>query len=136
MDHLYASTVKVQRLTKVVGEDGLTYTTWTDATPPLSSFKCRLDLNFLRPGKDAPPAYEAGVAPDRIGVMFCSSRIPLKAGDRIVTLRGPVEGIFDILAIPDVAVSYSTGHHIEVQIVETVQNFNGPREFNTPDDLL
>lgn len=129
MDHLFSSTVKVQRLTKSV-QDGMAVTEWKDVTTsPLSRFKCRLDLNFLRPGKDAPPAYEAGVAPDRIGVMFCRASVPLRAGDRIVTVAGPVEGVFDIKTIPDVAINFSSGHHIEVQIVESVQNFQGRREF-------
>lgn len=128
MEHLYSSVAKVQRLTKTMN-DGMVSTVWTDQPSPLNAFKCRLDLNFLRPGKDAPPAYEAGVAPDRIGVMFCNSSLPLRAGDRIVAVSGPVQGIFDIRAIPDIAQDYGSGHHIEVQIVESVQSFDAPREF-------
>lgn len=122
MDHLFSSVVKVQRIEKTRGEDGVTETGWTDQNAPLNAIPCRLDLNFLRPGKDVPPAYEAGVAPDRIGVMFCRAGLPLRAGDRIVTVSGPVSGTFDIKTIPDVALDYSSGHHIEVQIVETVQD--------------
>lgn len=122
MEHLYSSTCKVQRLVKSV-QNGMVSANWTDvSTPPLSSFKCRLDLNFLRPGKDAPPAYEAGTAPDRVGIMFCSASLPLLPGDRIVTVSGPVSGVFEIKMIPDIAIDYSSGHHIEVQIVEAVQN--------------
>lgn len=128
MDHLYSSVVKVQRLTRTV-VDGMVEADWKDQETPLNAFKCRLDLNFLRPGKDAPPTYEAGVAPDRLGIMFCSASLPLRAGDRIVTLSGPVQGIFDVNSIPDIAIDYSSGHHIEVQIVESVQNFQEPREF-------
>ena len=128
MEHLFSSVVKVQRLTKTF-VDGMVESSWADQPAPLSAFRCRLDLNFLRPGKDAPPAYEAGVAPDRIGVMFCSSTLPLKAGDRIVTVSGPVTGVFDVRVIPDIALDYSSGHHIEVQIVESVQTFEPPREF-------
>ena len=128
MDHLFSSIVKVQRLTKT-SVDGMVETDWADQVAPLNAFKCRLDLNFLRPGKDAPPAYEAGVAPDRVGIMFCSASLPLRAGDRIVALAGPVQGIFDINSIPDIAIDYASGHHIEVQIVESVQNFQAPREF-------
>lgn len=125
MEHLFSSVVVVQRLQKTRGEDGVTETSWTNQAPPLDSIKCRLDLNFLRPGKDAPPAYEAGVAPERVGVMFCKAGLPLRAGDRIVALSGPVSGYFEIKAIPDVALDYSSGHHIEVQIFETVQDLAG-----------
>jgi len=96
-----------------------------DQEAPLSAVKCRLDLNFLRPGKDVPAPIEAGAAPDRIGVMFCRATVPLRAGDRIVATAGPVKGIFDIKSIPDVALDFASGHHIEVQIVETVQNLAG-----------
>lgn len=125
MDHLYSSVVKIQRLTKTRNDDGVTETSWVDQPSPLNAIRCRLDLNFLRPGKDIPPAYEAGTAPDRIGVMFCRAGLPLRAGDRVVTVSGPVEGTFDLKVIPDVAVGYATAHHIEVQIVETVQNLAG-----------
>ena len=127
MEHLYSSLVKAQKLQTTV-VDGVAVTSWTDLPSPLDSFKCRLDLNFLRPGKDAPPAYEAGVAPDRVGIMFCSAALPLKAGHRIVTISGPVSGTFDIRMVPDIAVDYDSAHHIEVQIVETPQslsNFGG-----------
>jgi hypothetical protein len=121
MDHLFSSVVKVQRLTRT-RVDGITEMSWVDQDAPLNAIRCRLDLNFLRPGKDVPAAQEAGAIPDRIGVMFCRSGLPLRAGDRIVAVSGPVEGIFDIKTLPDVAVGYSAGHHIEVQIVETVNN--------------
>lgn len=121
MDHLYSSVVKVQRLTKTRDSSGMSRTEWTTAPSPLNSFRCRLDLNFLRPGKDAPPAQEAGVVPNRIGIMFCSASLPLRAGDRIVTISGPVEGTFDLKVIPDIAVDYDSAHHIEVQVEESVQ---------------
>jgi hypothetical protein len=121
MEHLYSSLVKAQKLQTTVN-NGMAETVWVDLAAPLNSFKCRLDLNFLRPGKDAPPAYEAGVAPDRVGILFCSASLGLKAGYRIVTLSGPVSGTFDIRMVPDVAVDYDSAHHIEVQIVETPQS--------------
>lgn len=121
MQHLFSSVVQVQRL-KQVQVDGMPMAQWVPADPPLNEFRCRLDMNFLRPGKDAPPAAEAGVTPDRIGILFCSANIPLRAGDRIVTLSGPVTGVFDVRMAPDVAPDYSSGHHIEVQIIESVQN--------------
>lgn len=126
MDHLFSSVIKVQRLIRT-RVDGVTEMSWVDQGAPLNAVRCRLDLNFLRPGKDIPPAQEAGVAPDRIGVMFCRATNALRAGDRIVTVSGPVTGVFDIKVIPDIAVDYSAAHHIEVQIVETVQSLTAPR---------
>lgn len=127
MEHLFSSTVKVQRLAKQ-NVNGMTQTGWSDVSS-IGAFRCRLDLNFLRPGKDLPPAYEAGKAPDRIGILFCNATVPLRAGDRIVTVSGPVTGVFDIRAIPDIATDYSSGHHIEVQIIESVQKNEPPRTF-------
>lgn len=121
MEHLYSSICKAQKVQTVVN-DGEAETTWADLPAPLDAFPCRLDLIFLRPGKDAPVAQEAGVAPDREGIMFCSAELPLKAGYRVVTLEGPVSGTFDLRAMPDVALDYSSGHHIEVKIVETPQS--------------
>lgn len=122
MEHLYASLVKAQQ-TQTVVEDGMASVQWVDV-PGVPPFRCRLDLTFIRPGKDIPPAQEAGVVQDRIGVLFCSAAIPLRAGYRIVTLEGPIVGTFDIRAIPDVAIGFAAGHHIEVQIIETPQQLN------------
>ena len=91
-------------------------------------FGCRADLMFVRQGKDAPMPVMAGRAPDRIGVLFCdlmpdpiSGQSMLKAGDRVQMLTGPVSGVFEIKSVPDVAVAYAAGHHVEVQIVEVAQ---------------
>lgn len=125
MDHLFSSVVKVQRLVRT-RTDGPSVMAWVDQEAPLNAIRCRLDLSFLRPGKDIPPAYDAGVIPDRIGIMFCRP-VDLRAGDRIVAVSGPVVGTFDIKSIPDIALAYSSGHHIEVQIVETVQSVQASR---------
>lgn len=129
MDHLYASTVKVQRTQLVVSEGVTAEYDWVDQTGALAAVKCRLDLLFVRPGKDAPPAINAGVAADRFGIMFCSASVPIQAGDRIVTTAGPITGTFEIKAIPDRAQDYSTAHHIEVQIFETNQTLSGASTF-------
>lgn len=129
MKHLFPSKVKVQRLQLTV-EDGRTAThTWVDQEGKLASVPCRLDLLFVRPGKDVLPAYEAGVAPSRMGIMFCGANIPLQAGDKIVTISGPIDGVFDIRSIPDRAQDFKSAHHIEVQIVETNQTLEGPTTF-------
>lgn len=127
MDHLFSSVVKVQRLTRT-RTDGVTEMSWVDQPAPLNAIRCRLDMNFLRPGKDVPAAQEAGTVPDRIGVMFCRP-VPIRAGDRIVAVSGPVTGTFDLKTIPDLPPDYSSVHHMEVQVVETVQSLESPREW-------
>lgn len=135
MEHLFPSAVRVERMALTV-VDGRPTMDWAQATDPdveinrqLQYTKCRLDLNFVRPGKDIPQAVNAGKAPDRIGVGFFSPSAPIKAGDRIVAIPSDsgfivVPGTFSIKVIPDVAQDYSEGHHIEVQIVETNQQLD------------
>lgn len=148
MFHLFNSAVRVERLELVVN-DGTPTMDWVQATdddPALNDvlqyLKCRLDMNFIRQGKDILPAPEAGKAPDRIGVMFCAAYSPIRAGDRIIAIENeqgkiPVKGTFEIRAIPDEAIDFSDQHHIEVQIIETNQNLsldNWPVEPPTEDD--
>ena len=129
MDHLYASRCKVQRLQMIVQEGRTSVHDWVDQPGILANFPCRLDLLFVRPGKDVLPAIEAGVARDRVGILFCAADVPLRAGDRVVTISGPVTGTFDIKNIPDKAQAFSTAHHIEVQVVETNQTLEGATAF-------
>ena len=69
---------------------------------------------------------EAGRAPDRVGVLFCSLDVPLRAGDRVVTVEGPITGAFEIRAVPEQALNYVGAHHQEVQVVEAVQDLVAP----------
>lgn len=136
MEHLYNSAVRVERLQLTV-TDGTPVMDWgqaTDDDPALNDMltflKCRLDMNFIRPGKDIPPAPEAGKAPDRIGVMFTYPYAPIMAGDRVVAIPNeqnaiPVAGTFEIRAIPDEAIDFSSRHHIEVQVIEANQLLEG-----------
>ena len=135
MDHLFSSRVKVQRLQLTIESGRTAEHDWVDQEGILANFRCRIDLLFSRPGKDAPPAYEAGVAQDRMGVMFCSSKIPILAGDRIVTLSGPVTGTFELKVVPDFALDFNSAHHIEVQVVETNQTLEGPTTFPSSQSL-
>lgn len=124
MEHLYASVVRIERMSLTMS-GGVASMGWS--TVPRGEYvPCRLDLNFVRPGKDIAPAPVAGKAPDRIGLMFCSQEAPLRAGDRIVTIPGddgqmPIDGTFEIRVIPDIVVGYSAAHHMEIQILETNQ---------------
>ena len=135
MFHLFNSVVRVERL-QLVTTDGVAEMDWAQATDPdpnaaemLKYLECRLDMNFLRPGKDILPAPEAGKAPDRIGIMFTYPYAPIKAGDRIVAIpnregKTPVKGTFEIRVMPDEANDFSDQHHIEVQIIESNQNLS------------
>lgn len=146
MDHLFNCAVRVERIGMTVeaGVATMGYVQATDEDPALDAMlqylKCRIDMNFIREGKDALPAIVAGRAPDRVGVLLTYAYAPIKAGDRLVSIvneRGkiPVPGTFEIKAMPDVAVGYEDGHHIEVQVVETGQELtddNWPGEDPDP----
>jgi len=126
--HLFASQVEVLRLggTMVDGTPQLSWAKVADVIDVLlgvpGELMCRLDLNFLRLGKDQPMAVVAGRAPDRVGVLFCDPTDGLRGGDRVRAVAGPVAGTFELRAIPDIAVGFAAGHHLEVQVVEVTQN--------------
>ena len=129
MQHLYNTIVKVQRLQANYVDGSPTYA-WVDEPGQLTNVHCRIDLNFIRIGKDAPMAVEAGKAPDRTGVVFYNNDVPIRAGDRLVCLPNdfgelPVSGTFEVRAIPDTASGYSSAHHIEVQVFEVNQALTG-----------
>jgi hypothetical protein len=135
MAALLSSVVSVIRPQLVAGSGGGASVTWSELTdiidPQLNvpgQMRCRIDLQFIRRGTDQPPAVAAGRAPDRVGVMYFipatdENGVPLVlAGDRAVTVSGPVFGVFDIRQIPDVALDFVGGHHVETQVVEVAQN--------------
>ena len=130
MEHLYESVAEVQRQQLTVVPGRTPSTNWVAQPAPLNRLRGRMDLNFLRQGKDMPRMTEAGRVPDRTGVWFCNSDAGLKAGDRLVMVENdygqiPVKGIFEIESIPDQAIAYDYAHHIEVQVFEVVQNLKG-----------
>lgn len=138
--HLFNSVVRAEEQGLSVS-NGLAETSWQPVDDPmLAALPCRLDLNFLRPGKDILPAPVAGKAPDRVGIMFTYAHAPLKAGMRVTAIPDPeypdipipVKGTFEIRVVPDVAIDYASAHHIEVQVVEVAQepdeDFSWPGE--------
>lgn len=149
MFQLFNSAVRVERMQLVVvdGVATMSYAQATDEDPAtndmLQFLKCRLDMNFLRQGKDIPAAPVAGRAADRIGVMFTYPYAPIRAGDRIVAIPNernqiPVKGTFEIRQMPDEAIGFSDQHHIEVQIIETGQELtleNWPAEDPIEDEV-
>lgn len=127
MQHLYASVVKI-RERKMVPKNGRPTLSWVDVAG-LTYWPCRLDLEFMRPGKDAPPAINAGVVPDREGIMFCDVSEKIKAGMQVVTIddsmgRQVVKGVFEIKEIPGISLDSSSQHHMEIKVQETVQSSN------------
>jgi len=138
MDHLYPSAFRVERLQLLQVTDGVPTLDWAQAVSEtgdqnendmLAFLRGRLDLNFLRPGKDIPEAPVAGKALDRIGVLFTFPYAPIRAGDRIVAIPNakgkiPVKGTFEIRNNPDEAQGYEDSHHLEVQVIEVVQNLD------------
>lgn len=88
---------------------------------------CRLDLAFMRPGKDTPVQAEAGIVPNRMGVLFLlpGMEAVIEAEMRIVMISGPVTGTYQISALPEVCVGASSVSHIEVGVTEVAQALAG-----------
>jgi hypothetical protein len=85
---------------------------------------CNIDLGWVRPGSLAPPVYEIGTFMPRMGTLFFDvtyeGKILLLAGDKIKTISGPIEGTFELIAIPEPAKDFiGVLSHAEVQIRET-----------------
>jgi hypothetical protein len=128
MRHLFNSIVEIfESITTV--EDGARVQAWQKASAKFDpvcgpgEMKCRLDLIFLRPGKDQPAPVVAGRTPDRTGIMYCSYTPNLKGGQTIRVKSGPHTGAtFLIKMRPDEAQNFSGTHHIEVQVFEVAQS--------------
>jgi hypothetical protein len=110
---------QVLRLTETA-EDGVPITDWSPLTDGYGNdvtYRCFLDLTFMRRGKDAMWTPEAGRPADRTGVFFAMGDIPIRSGDRIVMTRGPV-GTFLVEGAFDEAWTPRQRHHIEIGVVE------------------
>jgi len=95
--------------------NGIPQSKWepVGATP----FRCFLDLNFIRRGKDPVWTPEAGRVSDRSGVLFLLGQAEVRPGMRVRMLRGPT-GTFLIEGAVDEAWRPTDKHHIEVGVVE------------------
>lgn len=131
--HLYASRVAVKRM-RGSSEDGSASFAWV-VVGALQSVPCRLDVGYLRPGKDQPMPIEAGKAPSRIALLTADSYCGIRAGDRITCVPGPdgktpVTGTWELRLPPDEILAFSQPHHIEVQVIEVaVAVASGERSF-------
>lgn len=131
---LYSSKVQVLRLAPSLTAQGGMSVAWSPLTVILDRtldqpgyMWCRLDLGFLRPGRDQPAPLVAGRAPDRTAVCYfdpvidSTGRLLVQANDRLLCVQGPVYGEFEIRVVPEVALDYSTAHHVEVQVIEVAK---------------
>jgi hypothetical protein len=105
---------KVMRAQMVVS-DGLESYDWVTVA---SRVRCRVDLQYIRPGRDPQWTPEAGRQTDRTGVAFFEANAPVKVGDRVVVLTPPggtflVEGSVDAVLGRDGKV-----HHLECGVRE------------------
>jgi hypothetical protein len=100
--------------------DGMQSYEWTTVG---SSIRCRLDLNYIRPGVDPQWTPEAGRATDRTGVAFFMAGANVRPGDRLVCRRGPQGTFLCEGANAEALDSKGLTHHIEVGVREVP----GPR---------
>ncbi len=128
MRGLYSSRVEILRMQSAIvnGSMSMTWVKLEDQVDPylgsVGEMMCRLDMTFVRPGKDILMPAVAGRAPDRVGLMFCDMTDKLLAGDRIRAIAGPISGTFELRVIPDIVQNYQTAHHLEVQVIEVSQS--------------
>ncbi len=107
----------VKRLTST-NVDGAPVYDWM---PVNSNLKCKLDLAFVRLGKDPTWSPQAGRQPDRNGVLFCEAGEDLRPGDRITMLTGP-SGTFELDGVPDEPWDMHSPSHWELGVVEVAQS--------------
>jgi len=85
-----------------------------------SDVRCRLDLSFLRPGRDQGWTPEAGRATDRSGVAFFLTGTNILPGDRIKMRKGPT-GLFLLEGTLDEVQDGTKFHHLEVGVTEVAK---------------
>jgi hypothetical protein len=136
MRALYKSLVQAYRLVPVLGTSGALSMSWQPVTDVLDPYLpgkpgqmyCRLDVGFLRPGKDEPQPFAAGRAPDRVALCFfdpvtdAAGRSLVRSGDRLTCLAGNVYGTWEFRLIPEVTQDLLGAHHCECQVIEVAQS--------------
>lgn len=104
--------------------DGVLTASWSPVSG-LESVRCRIEVGFYRPGRDAPLPVQAGRAPDRPAVYWVAPGTDLRPGDRMECIAGPVIGTWEIRTVPDTALNMKHLHHLEGQCIETNPAFVG-----------
>jgi hypothetical protein len=117
-ESLLSMRCSVLRLIPTDNEGAATY----DFHPIASNVQCRVDLAFLRTGKDTGWTPEAGRPADRQGVAFFLPTAPIRPGDRIKLTQGGVVGTFSLEGNLDQVVDFHGAlHHFEVGVMEVAQ---------------
>lgn len=100
---------------KTVDNDGSPITKYVkiNAKP----IKCWLDLIFSNPGKDSLWTATAARVDDRTGTLFLPANAPIKAGLRLVMVKGP-KGSFQVQGAINEAWDWDSLSHFEVGVVE------------------
>lgn len=93
--------------------------------------RCRIDLNFVRQGKDSLWNATAARPDDRTGVMFFLPNQTLRDGMRAEIVRGP-SGIFQFKGAIDEAWDHRRLHHFEVGVVEVSTLQSRGEHISTP----
>lgn len=96
-----------------------------DDGSPITSYRkvntrpipCRLDLNFIRQGKDQMWIEAIARPEDRTGVMFFLPDAPIRSGVRAEIIKGP-KGIFQIQGAIDEAWGFNSLDHYECGVIE------------------
>lgn len=109
--------------------NGATQFNWVNSTDIIDPYwgvpgqmKCRLDVQFVRPGMNAAPPEETASVIPRTGTLYYD--IPeslnfVKAGDHLIPVAGTFVGsVFRISVIPEPAQGPLGPTHMEAQIVE------------------
>lgn len=94
------------------GSPVFTYTK-VNSTP----VRCRLDLSFLRSGKDNLWVEASAKPTDRVGVMMFLPNAPIKSGMRAMVTHGP-KGVFQLQGAIDEAWDFDSLDHFEVGVAE------------------
>jgi hypothetical protein len=140
----YLSLVQVVRLKMKVknGTPALTWTVLQDIIDPFvnipGQMMVNLQLGFIRRG-DLPMPLTAGAAAQRQGTVYFDAAVNpdtdvpyVLAGDRLHCIGGPVQGTFELRAIPQAAISFGGVHHIETQIWEVAKSLAQGSQSQTP----
>jgi hypothetical protein len=86
------------------------------------SVPVRLDLSFIRMGKDMGWTPEAGRAPDRSGVAFFFPDADIRVGDRLEILSGRPYGTYAVEGSVEELLTFSDPHHLEVSVREVAKS--------------
>jgi hypothetical protein len=110
---------KVWRMTATT-VDGVPAFVWSTVA---ENQKCRLDLSYMRRGKDEAWVQEAGRAQDRNGVLFALPDFVARSGDRIeITSPPSLLGTYLLDGAVDLAIGRVDVEHFEMGVTEVPAN--------------